>query len=155
MAIRWPSHFGDTSRLGTLLAKWIFHIAHVFLLVLCVWVIFDSPISPRYIFAKHELQSVLPLLTFYYLSALAIGYFAGYFLLVFRPIVTRSRRATALATGSHRLATISVIAALLALIAGLFLPEWPIHSSHQRFDAERFRNRNGRGTTTAWHTSKR
>jgi hypothetical protein len=125
LAIRWPSHFGDTSRVGTLLAKWIFHIAHAFLLLLCLWVCFDSPISPRHIMTKNSWQTILPLLPFYYLGALAIGYFAGYFLLVFRPLPVRNRRNDPLMIGVHRLATTVTVGLLAVLTGGLLCRNAP------------------------------
>jgi tetratricopeptide (TPR) repeat protein len=75
MAIRWPASFGDTSRLGRGLATWLFHLVHAVFLILCIWVAFDPPFSPR----EKSLG-----LTLYYLSALGVGYYSGYFLLVFR-----------------------------------------------------------------------
>ncbi len=84
MGIRWPSYFGDPSRLGVALATLIFHIVHGALLLLCTWVALDAPLSPR-IYVPGYLRSVIPLLTFYYLCALNIGYLSGYFLLVFQP----------------------------------------------------------------------
>ena len=75
MAIRWPASFGDTSRLGRGLATWLFHFVHAVFLIICIWVAFDPPFSPR---AKNLG------LTLYYLSALGVGYYSGYFLLVFR-----------------------------------------------------------------------
>ncbi|HEV2318274.1 MAG TPA: tetratricopeptide repeat protein, partial [Verrucomicrobiae bacterium] len=75
MAIRWPASFGDTSRLGRELATWLFHFVHAVFLILCIWVAFDPPFSPR----EKNLG-----LTLYYLSALGVGYYSGYFLLVFR-----------------------------------------------------------------------
>jgi tetratricopeptide (TPR) repeat protein len=77
MAIRWGSSFGDNSRMGLALASFMFHVIHAILFLVCVWVAFDSPFSPRH------LGYGLPFLTFYYLGALSIGYFTGYFLLVF------------------------------------------------------------------------
>ena len=77
LGIRWPSYFGDPSKLGVATAKLVFHVFHAVLLVVCLWVAMDPPFSPR------KLIPGLPLLTFYYLGALAIGYYVGYFLLVF------------------------------------------------------------------------
>ncbi len=77
MAIRWRSSFGDNSKMGLALASFMFHVVHAILLFLCVWVAFDSPFSPRH------LGFGLPFLTFYYLGALSVGYYSGYFLLVF------------------------------------------------------------------------
>src|ERR1041384_3338345 len=78
MAIRWPSYFGDPSKLGVSLTTFIFHFVHVVLLVVCAWVALDpEKFSPR------NLLPGLPLLTLYYLGALSLGYYCGYFLLVF------------------------------------------------------------------------
>ena len=77
MAIRWRASFGDSSKMGLALASFMFHVIHAILLFICVWVAFDSPVSPRH------LGFGLPFLTFYYLGALGVGYFTGYFLLVF------------------------------------------------------------------------
>ncbi len=77
MAIRWRSSFGDSSKMGLALASFMFHVIHAILLFVCVWVAFDSPFSPRH------LGFGIPFLTFYYLGALSVGYYSGYFLLVF------------------------------------------------------------------------
>jgi tetratricopeptide (TPR) repeat protein len=81
MSIRWPSYFGDPSKLGVTLATLIFHFFHGVLLVVCFWAALDPRFSPRH----HALLSAygIPGLTLYYLAALGIGYFSGYFLLVF------------------------------------------------------------------------
>ena len=78
LGIRWPSYFGDPSKLGVTLTTLIFHIFHAFLLLLCIWVALDPQVSPRH------LAPGIPMLTLYYLGALSVGYFSGYFLLVFR-----------------------------------------------------------------------
>jgi tetratricopeptide (TPR) repeat protein len=77
LSIRWTSSFGDSSRLGLALTSFMFHIVHAIIFGVCLWVAFDPPFSPRH------LGLGLPFLTFYYLAALGIGYFCGYFLLVF------------------------------------------------------------------------
>jgi len=74
LAIRWQSAFGDSSRMGTALASFMFHAVHVVILFICVWLMFDPPFSPR--------EKGFGL-TFYYLIALCVGYYSGYFLLVF------------------------------------------------------------------------
>ena len=74
LAIRWRPTFGDTSPIGTALAGFMFHLVHAAFLVVCVWVAFDSPLSPR--------EKGFGL-TLYYLGALCAGYYSGYFLLVF------------------------------------------------------------------------
>ena len=78
MSIRWHSSFGDTSQLGRALASLMYHLVHAVLLLVCIWAAFDSPISPR---EKEPMGSGL---TLYYLGALSVGYYSGYFLLVFR-----------------------------------------------------------------------
>lgn len=77
LAIRWASYFGDSSRLGVALATFMFHVVHALFLAACIWVALDPPLSPR------NKGFGVPFLTFYYLGALSVGYFSGYFLLVF------------------------------------------------------------------------
>lgn len=76
VAIRWPSNFGDVSGFGVALASLLFRLVHLVFLAAIVWVAFDPAFSPR------ALGYGLPMLTFYFLGALAAGYLAGYFLLV-------------------------------------------------------------------------
>ena len=78
MAIRWPESFGDNSRLGMALSNFLFHLINAIVLGVCLWIMFDPPFSPRNL-------SLLgtPGLMFYYLTALSIGYYSGYLLLVF------------------------------------------------------------------------
>jgi tetratricopeptide (TPR) repeat protein len=86
ISIRWSSYFGDTSKLGTLTATFMFHAVHAFFLAACIWVALDPPVSPR------NKGLGIPFLTFYYLGALSIGYFSGYFLLVFGRKAERPKR---------------------------------------------------------------
>ena len=84
MAIRWKSSFGDRSKIGSSLASFIFHLIHGVFLLVCLWMLFDPPFSPR--------QRGFGL-TFYYLIALCIGYYSGYFLLIFgKKIANAGRR---------------------------------------------------------------
>ncbi len=76
MGVRWATSFGDSSALGTMLAGWMFHLVHAVIFIACVWVTFDPPFSP------HHFGFGLPVLTFYYLGALNVGYYGGYLLLV-------------------------------------------------------------------------
>jgi tetratricopeptide (TPR) repeat protein len=85
LSIRWKSSFGDDSRLGQALTGFLFHIVQAIIFGLCLWVTFDPPFSPRH------LGNGFPFLTFYYLAALGIGYFCGYFLLVFGKPAINSR----------------------------------------------------------------
>jgi tetratricopeptide (TPR) repeat protein len=77
LSIRWKTSFGDNSKLGLALTSFMFHVIHAVILGVCIWVTFDPPFSPRH------LGYGMSFLTFYYLGALSIGYFSGYFLLVF------------------------------------------------------------------------
>jgi tetratricopeptide (TPR) repeat protein len=85
LSIRWKSSFGDNSKLGLALTSFMFHVVHAVIFGVCIWVAFDPPFSPRH------LGFGLTFLTFYYLAALGVGYFCGYFLLVFGKQATSSR----------------------------------------------------------------
>lgn len=86
MSIRWSASFGDSSQTGRLLAGQMFHVIHAVIFGVCLWIMFDPPFSPS------QLSQGFPALTFYYLSALAIGFYCGYFLLVFGRKAVPSRR---------------------------------------------------------------
>ncbi|MCL5096673.1 MAG: tetratricopeptide repeat protein [Candidatus Omnitrophica bacterium] len=120
MGFRWPSSFGDTSVLGAMLTNLMFRVVHAILLVACAWVMFDPPFSPR-------VQGYgIPFLTFYYLSALSIGYFSGYFLLVFgTEPEKRHHRVSLLARQFNRFLAGLVWVALVAVPAGLVYLNWP------------------------------
>ena len=79
IGIKWPAQFGDISAVGNALTNVMTHLIHVVFFVACIYVAFDPPFSPR------KLGFGYPFLPIYYLGALSIGYFAGYFLLVFNP----------------------------------------------------------------------
>ena len=86
MAIRWSANFGDNSRTGTALSNYMFHGVHAVIFTVCVWVMFDPPFSPG------QLSMGTPALTFYFLSALGVGYYCGYYLLVFGKKAVATRR---------------------------------------------------------------
>ena len=88
MGIRFPSSIGDVSVVGAMLSNFMFRAMHLLFLGACVWVAFDPAFSPR------AVASTLPtqFLTFYYLSALAVGYFSGYVMLVFSRAPSSHRR---------------------------------------------------------------
>ncbi len=83
MSLRWSAGFGDRSRMGTVLVGNMMHVVFAVLLGLGLWGAFDPP------FSAHRQGYGLPCLTFYFLAALSVGYFSGYFLLVSRPIISR------------------------------------------------------------------
>ena len=84
IGIKWPATFGDISAVGNALTNIMTHVIHGVFLAACVYVAFDPAFSPR------ALGGSYPLLSFYYLGALSIGYFAGYFLLVFAPSAAKA-----------------------------------------------------------------
>jgi tetratricopeptide (TPR) repeat protein len=83
IGIKWPNQLGDTSAVGNALTNLMTHVIHAVLMIACLYVAFDPPFSPR------KLAFGRPMLPFYYLGALSIGYFAGYFLLVFGQMTVR------------------------------------------------------------------
>ncbi len=91
MGIRFPSSIGDVSVVGSMLANFLFRLMHLVFLGMCVWMAFDPLLRPK---NSDPLLSSLPIefLTFSYLGALAVGYFSGYVLLVFRERPSRSHR---------------------------------------------------------------
>jgi tetratricopeptide (TPR) repeat protein len=112
LSIRWQASFGDSSQMGRALATFMFHFVHAILLIICIWVVFDPPFSPR--------EKGFGL-TLYYLSAVCVGYYSGYFLLVFRrELGTRLQR---LGTASFNFLNFLAVAAvwLLFLTATLGL----------------------------------
>lgn len=116
IGIRWPSTSGDTSSAGAATTDLMLRIVHLSLLVACVWVMFDPRFSPR------TLGLGVPMLTFYYLSALCVGYFSGYGLLVFGEQDQRPwKRPTPLERLTKRALTTAIWATLivapLALLA--------------------------------------
>jgi tetratricopeptide (TPR) repeat protein len=92
MGIRWSSFFGDTSQFGIFLTTAAFHIVHALFLGACIWVALDPPFSPRQ--SAHLVYGLTPFITFYYLGALNVGYFTGYFLLIFGKKAAKSRHRT-------------------------------------------------------------
>lgn len=82
LSIRWPSFMGDISKVGLMLTNIAFHVIQAVLLLVCLWVALDPQFSPRHYQPILGNYGIL-LLPFYYLGALSVGYFSGYFLLVF------------------------------------------------------------------------
>lgn len=125
MAIRWSSSFGDSSRMGTILVNYMMHFVNAVFLGLLVWVTFDPPFSPRRL--TGELGMPVAALTFYYITALCIGYYVGYFLLVFgRPPVPsrRNRRPDPALPGAFALFCPVIVGGMIASLllgAGLLI----------------------------------
>ena len=120
ISVRWPSTFGDTSIVGAALTNMIFRVVHGMFLAVCLWVAFDPKFSPR------ALAQVSPFLTFYYLGALCIGYFSGYFLLIFGPTSSRSmHRPSPLMRAAAPVVVGLLWLALAGVPAGLVVKNWP------------------------------
>ncbi len=96
VSLRWASYFGDTSPLGIIIATSTIHIVNGLFMLACIWVALASPVSPRHIetiiFKTFNIR--IHFLTLSYLGALSIGYFSGYFLLIFGTKVPSSRERT-------------------------------------------------------------
>ncbi len=110
MSVRWK--FGDNSRIGSLLATLMFHVIHAVFLVVCLWLAFDPPFSPR----EKGFS-----LTLYYLIALATAYYAGYFLLIFGRRRLRERTAPPAATRLFNGVVVTAVWAVgILAVIGLF-----------------------------------
>ena len=122
MGIRWPSTFGDTSAAGAMLTNFMFRVVHLVFLAACLWIAFDPPFSPR-------VRGLgIPYLSFYYLGALAIGYYSGYTLLVFSGAPSRSKSRRHRSSGTGHFLNLAckglVLLAALAVPAGLIVKNW-------------------------------
>jgi len=121
MGVRWPSSFGDTSVAGASLTNFAFRVIHLFFLAAGLLVAFDPKYSPR------ALGLGLSFLTFYYLGALAIGYYSGYALLVFTDPPRKSwRRDNPLGKLLNPVVRAAVLAAAVAVPAGLLYKNYAL-----------------------------
>jgi tetratricopeptide (TPR) repeat protein len=94
MAIRWSASFGDSSRIGKSLSNYMFHAVHAVFFTVCIWIMLDPPFSPHQLSLNihHRIFYGTPCLTLGFLAALCIGYFCGYYLLVFGKRAVPTRR---------------------------------------------------------------
>lgn len=114
IAIRWPTTFGDMSAAGAAITNFMFRLVHAAFFIFCGWAMFDPPFSAR------ELGFGYPFLHFYFLSALAFGYFAGYLVLVFGQEPERKiKRVSEGMQALSKMAAVLVVVATLAAAAGL------------------------------------
>lgn len=120
IGIRWPATFGDTSAAGAAMSSIMFRVVHTVFLAACIWVAFNPQFSPRALGF-----GVVPFLTFYYLGALSVGYFAGYLLLVSSDNRTKSRhRRSGVQVLINRLVIGAVWVALVAVPVALVAKNW-------------------------------
>ena len=123
IGIRWPSTFGDTSVAGAFFANIMFRVVHVVFFVACLAVTLDLQFSPRSVGAR--LPWAPSFLTFYYLTALSIGYFSGYLLLVFGDSRAKSRqRRSGLQRLFNKLVVATVWLALIGVPTALIAKNW-------------------------------
>src|ERR1035437_7041061 len=80
MSVRWRT-FSIRDRTDFGLGALTFLVTHAGLLFVCLWIAFDPFFSPRQI--ASDLGISFPFLPLYYLAALSIGYYSGFFLLLF------------------------------------------------------------------------
>lgn len=122
MGIKWPATFGDVNPAANALTNIMTHVIHGVFLLACLYVSFDPVFSPRALGGA----SGYSMLSFYYLGALGIGYFTGYFLLVFAPGVVRSwQRPTFVRTALNYAIRGAVLVAVVAVPAGLVSQNLP------------------------------
>ena len=123
MAIRWPAQFGEVSAVGNTLTNLMTHLIHAIFLAACLYVAFDPPFSPRSLS-----YGISPLLPFYFLGALAIGYCCGYFLLVFgpKPATQSWQRPSVLKRTANYAVLALVWGAAVAAPVGLFVKNLPV-----------------------------
>lgn len=115
MTIRWPSNMSEANPIAAFLTLLMFYLIHAVFLGFSIWVMFDPTYSPR------MMGLGLPFLTFYYLIALNIGYYSGYFLLVFRQSEQRGwKRQSSMQNGLAWLITVAVWAGPV-VVAGLLI----------------------------------
>ena len=113
IGIRWATSFGDNSPLGVLLASLTMTLAHGFFLVCCLWMALDPTFGPR------QVLGGVPGLPLFYLGALSIGYFVGYFLLVFGKRPVKQRQRTPALVHWLNCAVIAVVLLLMTGVSGL------------------------------------
>lgn len=118
MGVRWPSSFGDTSAAGTSATNLMFRVLHALFLAACSWVMFDPQFAPR------QLGNGYAMLPLYFLTALAIGYYSGYFLLIFSEQRSKSAQRSGQSPLAPLLRGLVAVAALALPIAilGINLP---------------------------------
>jgi tetratricopeptide (TPR) repeat protein len=120
LGIRWRPLTSAEKFIRFDLISFILYLAHGFLLLICVWVAFDPPFSPRQI--SRQLGFSFSFLPLYCLGALSIGYSSGFFLLTASGYASR-RRILRRALGRALSVLIYVLFGLT--LTGLFLKNLP------------------------------
>lgn len=124
LSIRWGASVGGESHAGFDLASFILHVSHAFLLLICLSAVFDPPFGSRQVARQTGL--LLPFLPLYYLTALSIGYYSGFFLLLFGAAAfQRTGRRDTVRRFLCRVVPILVYVLLCLVLAGLPLLNLP------------------------------
>jgi tetratricopeptide (TPR) repeat protein len=90
LCVRWPN-FTTRNKPGVpSFEAATFYLVNAFLLLISLAVVLDSPFAPRQVGSSLGLQ--VSLLGLYYLAALSLGYYSGFFLVVFRGTAPSGRR---------------------------------------------------------------
>ena len=132
IAIRWPSSFGDMSAMGSIVTNAMFRVVHGMFFVAILCAAFDAPFSPRarmdkLIHQSEEITSGVPMLGLYYLSALCVGYLAGYYLLVFGTDLEKKwQRATGAMRLLNHCVTVTVWITIVGIPIGLLWKNSPL-----------------------------
>ena len=122
ISIRWPAFQGDVNPAASIITGLMFRILHIVFLGVCLWVLFDPKFSPRALGF-----GLMPFLTFYFITALCIGYLVGYIMLVFGQSEEKgvSKPSNVTKLFGRALAFIA-IAAAIAVPAALIAKNFPI-----------------------------
>jgi tetratricopeptide (TPR) repeat protein len=116
MGIKWPASFGDVNAAGNALTNLTTHLIHGLFPLIYAYIAFDPSFSPR---VRTEPLGY-SLLSFYYLGAMSMGYYAGYFLLVFAPRAMKAwQRPSVLRGALHYTIRGIVLLAIVAVPASL------------------------------------
>lgn len=124
-AFRWGEGGGDISGTSAQVTTWVTHILHALFLLLGLAIAFEynlsdaskSEISVRHLAASAGTPVVL---TVYFLSAVSLGYYAGYFQLVFgTPSIHRWGRPSALGKAFNTVVVALLIIALVGVPGAL------------------------------------
>ena len=127
IGIRWAGGFGDQSAVGSLFANFAAVLLHAGILAFCIYVAFDPPFSPRQNaeqFRDYGMRFVY--LPVYYITALLVGYYSGFVLLVFSKPEPRSRRRAAIPPALNYAVAAVVCAGAIFVAARLLAQNLPV-----------------------------
>ena len=130
MAFRWGEAGGDVSGASAQVTTGLTHLVNAAFLILGLAAAFEyKGISVRELAAAAGTPAAL---TVFYLSALSVGYYTGYFLLVFgTPSIHKWGRPSPLGKGINRAVVALVAIASICVPAALIYVQWPKLSKSQ------------------------